>query len=188
MGHFYSRSLFDFFEKIVRPRLFNSDLKILELGSGNYSFFEDVLNLNAEITAIDYSSAAIESAVSSKINYQEINVLDSNFFISAKYDLIYDSHCINCIEIDDERNIAFKNIYSAIKSGGFFASEMMIQPVSGVVSMPFKLIKSSFQIEQEIISHGFKIQYFLISKDIGFSTLIDGEEVKCDVLRIIAKK
>ena len=113
MGHFYSRSLFDFFEKIVRPRLFNSDLKILELGSGNYSFFEDVLNLNAEITAIDYSSAAIESAVSSKINYQEINVLDSNFFISAKYDLIYDSHCINCIEIDDERNIAFKNIYSA---------------------------------------------------------------------------
>jgi len=178
IGPSYSRSLLDFFEKIVRPRLSGSDFKILELGSGNYSLFEDVLNLNAEITAIDYSSAAVASAVNSKIRYQEINVLEFNFFSLAKYDLIFDSHCINCIESDEDRNIAFENIFSSIKSGGLFASEIMVQPESEVVSMPFKMIKSSFQIEQELISHGFKIQYFLISNEISFSTLIEGEKVK----------
>ena len=187
-GQSYSRSLFDFFLKIVRPRLSGSDLKILELGSGNYSLFEDVLDLNAEITAIDISSIAIESAISSKINYQEINILDSKHFAVAKYDLIFDSHCLNCIESDDERSIAFKNIYSSVKSGGFFASEIMVRPESGFVSMPFKMIKSSHQIELELIYHGFKIQYFLISNEISFSTLVGGEEIKCDVLRIIAKK
>jgi SAM-dependent methyltransferase len=184
----YSRSLFDFFEGIVRSRLSEGHLKILELGSGHYSLFEDVLDLNAEITAIDYSAAAIEKATDSKIKYELMNVLEPNYFKSAKYDLIFDSHCLNCIENNEERSLAFKNIYSALKVAGLFASEIMVQPENKAVSMPFKKIKSAFQVEQVLIYHGFKIQYFLISKEMAFSTLMDGEEVKCDVLRIIAKK
>jgi hypothetical protein len=64
----------------------------------------------------------------------------------------------------------------------------MIQPIGEHVSMPYKSIKSAQEIEQTFISHGFKIIYFMISSESGFSNSVGGIEVKCDLLRIIAKK
>ena len=188
----YSSSLINFFENTVRARLSEHDLKILDLGCGFYSLFEDVLNLNAEITAIDFSNIAIEKALQSKkgskICYKEAGILDAQYFSEAKYDLIFDSHCINCIESNEERELAIKNIYSSLKKGGLLASELMIQPEIGFVSMPLKMIQSSIQIEKEILSRGFKILYFMVSRDSGFTSMINGNEIKCDLLKLIAEK
>ena len=54
--------------------------------------------------------------------------------------------------------------------------------------MPFKMIKSAVELEQEIVSHGFQILYFMISKDSGFINETDGVEVKCDLLKVVATK
>ncbi|MDD4973173.1 MAG: class I SAM-dependent methyltransferase [Bacteriovorax sp.] len=186
--HSYSKSLYTFFEEIVRPRLSTSDLVILELGSGHFSLFEDISDLQAEVTAIDFSSSAIALAPKSKISYKEVSLVDGLFFNEAKYDLVFDSHCINCITNEEERDIAFKNIYASLKVDGLFASELMIQPDVDQVSMPFKMIKSTQDVEQEIISHGFRILYFTISRDSGFTSVVDGKEIKCDLLRLVAEK
>lgn len=187
-GNTYSKSLLEFFETVVRARLPSNKLIILDLGSGNYSLFEDVSNLNAEITAIDFSTNAVKNAPISNIRYIEVDVTKHNFFKDSKFDLIFDSHCFNCITDETNRNEAYQNIYRALKCDGLFSSEMMVQPTGPKVSMPYKAIKTTLEIEQELISHGFKILYFNISRDSGFISEINGIEIKCDLLKIVAQK
>jgi hypothetical protein len=75
-----------------------------------------------------------------------------------------------------------------LKTGGVFASEMMVQPIDRLVSMPFKIIKSALELEQEILFHGFKILHFMISRGSLFTSEEGGVEVNCDVLKIVAQK
>lgn len=184
----YTKSLLSFFYEIVQPRLSNNLLTILDLGAGNYSLFHDVKNLNANVYAIDFSKNAIKNALKSEIKYIEGNIADSTTVSESNYDLIFDSHCFNCLVDEVERKDAFKNVYMALKPDGIFASEMMAQPIGKNVSMPYKIIKSAFLLEQEILSYGFKIIYFMILRDSAFTNEIDGVEIKCDVLRILVQK
>lgn len=161
---------------------------ILEIGCGTYSLFEEVKNIKGDITAIDFSKEAIAQAPQSKIRYCNSNVVDSTFFSSSTYDLVFDSHCMNCITDEVERKIAFQNIHRSLKPNGLFASELMVQPVGKRVEMPFKMIRTTDVLEREIQSYGFKIIYFMISKDNIFGTKVNDEEVTCDLLRMIAQK
>lgn len=183
----FSKSLLDFFETIVRPRLPEKS-NILEIGSGTYSLFEEIKNLNAEVTAIDFAKNAIALAPQSSINYFESSVVDTKFFSPDKYDLVFDSHCMNCITDESERKTAFQNIFRSLKPDGYFAGEFMVQSINKQVQMPFKLIRKADDLEKEIQSFGFKIIYFMISRDNIFGTKVGDEEVTCDVLRMIAKK
>ncbi len=187
-GHVYSLSLLSFFKDIIRPRLNSVNLTILDLGPGNYSMFEDADIENSKIDAIDFSSFAINSAPKSRIHYIEGNISDSEFFKEEKYDLIFDSHALNCIINTKDRESVFKNIYFGLKSDGLFASELMVQPINENISMPLKMIKTSHDLEAEIIKHGFKIVYFLISKNFSFVNEMDGIEIKTDMLRIVCQK
>lgn len=171
-------------------KISNSALTILDIGCGNYSIFEDISNLpgKSSVDAIDFSSNAIKNSPTSSINYQEISILETESFSKLKYDLIFDSHCLNCITNNDERDIAYRNIFYSLKSGGIFASEMMVQPIANKVAMPFKKILTAVELEAEILKVGFKIKFFMISQNNVFSTNVDGEEIKCDLLRIVAQK
>jgi SAM-dependent methyltransferase len=187
----YSKSLLDFFEKDVRPKLAENaetNINILDIGSGDYSIFEDVKDFRASVTAVDFSKHAILRSPKSKIKYLEGDITDTKFFPDLSFELIFDSHCFNCITTQDERDKAFKNIFAGLKTGGLFASEMMVQPVGTKAAIPFKIIKTALELEEEILSHGFGINYFMISKDCGFMSEIDGVEIKCDLLKIIARK
>ncbi len=183
---YFSKSLQDFYETNVVQRLPNP-CDVLELGSGSYSIFEEE-PLEGSVTAIDFSHEAIKKAPRSRISYKESNVVDSTYFTKDSYDLIFDSHCLNCITSPRDRQVAFQNIYFALKPEGIFATELMVQPIGQNVVMPFKMIKTANELEAEIISYGFKINYFMISKENSFGTLVNGVEVTCDVLRVIAKK
>lgn len=187
-GKSYSTSLKIFFEDNVRSKLPAKELDILDIGSGNYSLFEDVENLDSVITAIDFSSNAVKNAPDSRIKYIMDDVTKHNFFKGSEFNLIFDSHCFNCITDEIKRKEAYRNIYRLLKSEGLFASEMMVQPIGTKVSIPYKMIRTAHDIEEELISHGFKIIYFMISKDSGFMSEIDGIEIKCDLVKIIAKK
>ncbi len=183
----YSKSLLTFFKTQVKERLPNNS-KILDIGCGSYSLFEDIKDFRSSVIAMDFSEEAIKKSPQSKITYVNSSVADEKYFQEESFDLVFDSHCMNCITDESERAKAFKNIYRSLKSDGLFASELMVNPIDREVFLPFKIIKSAMELEQEILLHGFKIIYFMISKDNNFSTVVDGVEVNCDVLRVIARK
>lgn len=186
----YSPSLLSFFQNVVVDKIPATPLTILDLGCGDFSIFEDISNLpdKSSVDAIDFSSNAIKNSPDSTINYQEKSILETQSFLKLKYDLIFDSHCLNCITNNDERVIAYENIFYTLKTGGIFASEMMVQPVGSKVAMPFKMILTATELEEEILKAGFKIKYFMISQNNVFSTMSNSEEIKCDLLRIMAQK
>lgn len=191
--HSYSKSLLHFFEDFVRARLLENNendkmYQVLDLGAGSYSLFEDIQHLNSKVLAIDFSKEAIQKAPRSKITYNEMDIGSNSFLGANKYDLVFDSHCLNCIVDETSRSSAFKNIYHALNDNGFFASELMIQPEFNHVLIPYKMIQSTLEIEQVLISHGFKIKYFSISKESGFVSVVNGVEIKCDLLRVIVQK
>ena len=95
---------------------------------------------------------------------------------------------MNCITNEEERKNAFKSIHRALRSEGIFASEMMVQPIGKHISMPLKFIRSSYDLENELLQHNFKIAYFMIVNGMNFVNELDGKEISCDVLRVIATK
>lgn len=181
----YEISLKAFFDSQVRSRLPSTKSKVLDLGAGSMSMFEET-DLDLElITAIDFSSVAIELAQGhSKIHYQVLDLSQPHALKKDEYDLIYDSHCLHCIEDPADRKIAFKNILEALNSEGLFAAEMMVQPTGRNIIQPYKYIPSARDLEAELLETGFKIIYFMIIQDLKFSN----ENGDCDLLRVISRK
>jgi 2-polyprenyl-3-methyl-5-hydroxy-6-metoxy-1,4-benzoquinol methylase len=175
-------SLLQFFNDDVLSKL-NSNSAILEVGCGNYSIFEDIAKNDFKITAIDFSSVAIKQAPKSHVNYLQVSLIDDLFFDAPKYDLIFDSHCLNCVEKLNFMK-AFRNIFKSLNSSGIFASEIMIQPVGYKVVTENNTILDCREIELMLIESGFKIVYFVISKSKVF--FVDNKSV--DLLRFIAIK
>lgn len=185
---YYSSSLLEFFESHIRSRLPETS-QILELGSGSYSLFEEIKNISGSITAIDFSPKAIAKAPQSVIQYHVSDVCDSKFFPTSHYDLIFDAHCLNCLTKIEERQKALRNISNALREGAFFACELMVWPITGERrAIPFKVVQTALEWEQELQSFGPRIIYFMIVKESHFGEIVDGGEVHCDVLRVILQK
>jgi SAM-dependent methyltransferase len=178
----YSDSLLSFFLDCLISRI-ESNSKVLDIGCGNYSIFEDVKTIKLDVTAIDFSSVAISSSPQSSIKYLHLSVLDHEYFSIPKFDLIFDSHCLNCIE-EIKIDLVLENIFNSLKIGGIFASEVMVQPNGAKVISSEKSILESRDIESKLIDVGFKIVYFVISSKINFS--VSNQNV--DLLRFIAVK
>lgn len=174
-----------FFESTVRARLPDSP-RILDLGCGSKSLFEDTDLPKSNIVAIDFSSVAISkaSAMSSGINYREVDLSIPDVLESSAYDLIFDSHCLHCITDEAKRKTAFTNIYQSLNDGGLFTAEMMVLSPNKTVVMPNKHVPSARAIEEEILSYGFKINYFLIVRDLVFGS----DNGDCDLVRVICRK
>ncbi len=181
----YSSSLLDFFKTDVLKRL-PSEAKILDIGSGSKSLFEEYLGLSKKnITAVDFSSVAILKAnINSQIKYLEMDITVPNILGEGLYDLVFDSHCLQCITDRHEREYAFRNIYNSLRPSGIAAFEMMTIPLGRPVNFPGKYIVESRELEQEILAHGFKIKYFVIERNIFF----ENEDGKCDLVRTIIEK
>lgn len=181
----YESSLKDFFQAEVRSRLLEASPNILDLGPGSKSLFEDLEFTS--VTAIDFSSVAIEKAglqAEVQVNYQLRDITKENSIEKESYDLIFDSHCLHCIEDESLRKIAFQNIYSGLKPNGIFCAEMMTSAGKNECIIPFKYVRSSLVLEEEILSYGFKINYFMIVRDLKF----ENANGKCDLLRVIGRK
>jgi SAM-dependent methyltransferase len=181
----YSPSLLKFFESDVLPRLVNNP-QILDLGAGSKSLFEDTDTIKANITAIDFSHVAISKAklLPSEITYKEVDLGSPDVLEKEHYDLVFDSHCIHCITDEIKRKMAFINIYSALKKNGLFCAEMMVSPSGKEVTLPNKHVVNARELEEEILSYGFKIIYFLIVRDLVFGS----NNGDCDLLRVILRK
>lgn len=185
----YSLSLRDFYNSEVFPRLKNQSLSILDLGTGIRSLFEDVENLKGHhIVGVDISEVAVSKArenLSYKVDYKQFDFTQDSLE-KNKFDLIFDSHALHCITIQKERNFAFKNIFESLKEDGFFCAEMMIQKKShsDTSSESCKYIPSSYELEKEILAHGFRIIYFMVMMGLEF----ESNGVKADLVRVICSK
>lgn len=184
----FAGSLLTFFLEIVTPRLPGEDLsviRILELGCGSKSIFEDQELPQQNITAIDFSAVAINKAQkNSEINYQVVDITNKQALEFASYDLIFDSHCLHCIEGIIERQNALENIHQAMTETGIFCAEMMVQKEKHKIVLPHKYIPEALMLEQELLAAGFKIAYFMISRNLAFHN----DNGECDLLRVICRK
>ena len=187
----FDKSLLHFFKRDVEHRLNlntinTSPFRILDIGCGSQSLFEMINFNNVEIFAVDSSQNAIDLALTqshSKIKYQNVNIT-IHHFTDFEFDLIFDSHCLHCIHDQDEREFMWKSLYKSLKNGGIVASEMMVQPTKKRVHFPFKYIPPSIELEQEILSYGFKIKFLYVETGRVF---YHGNE-ECDLVKLILEK
>ena len=188
----FDKSLLNFYHDKLALQLNNSLLQVLELGCGTKSVFENVDNNQLKVTAIDFSEEAIRLAKeknSSLIRYVCTSISDEDFYKKIELelesiDLIFDAHCMHCLVDPLERKKAFAHIKSLLKKEGLFASEMLISPISSSGSQTHKYEVTAFELEQELIAAGFKINYFVVMT--GF--FLESEGRKFDILRVILEK
>lgn len=181
----FARSLLDFFQTSVAPRLMSNGPKVLDLGPGTRSIFEETALLKSNITALDFSDVAVEKANSSTgINYILGDISEPGILKDHTFDLIFDSHCLHCLLDPKKREQAIINIYQALANEGLFCAEMMVQSPGKKADFPMKYVPDARTLEEEILGHGFKILYFMIVPGLAFAN--GGEE--CDLLRVIARK
>lgn len=181
---YYESSLLDFYKTVVSTRL-KPNLRVLDLGPGSKSIFEDLELDQSKITSIDFSQKAVELASkNSSIDYRIGDISKKADYPNENFDLVFDSHCFHCITNSEDRKNAFMNIYERLNDGGLFASEMMVQKNRIPANMPYKHVQDAFDLEKEILDYGFKIEYFLIGSGLSFSNA-HGE---CDVLRVVCRK
>jgi SAM-dependent methyltransferase len=181
----YSKSLLTFFETTVRTRLVENPL-VLDIGAGSKSIFEDTDLLKSNITAIDFSPVAIAKAtvLPNEITYKEVDLGTLGVLENNRYDLVFDSHCLHCITDYSKRKAAFSNIYHSLKCDGIFSAEMMVAPVGKTIELSNKYVVDARTLEEEILSHGFKIVYFLIVRALVFGS----DNGDCDLVRVILRK
>lgn len=174
-----------FYKTEISKRLLISNPKILDLGCGTKSIFEDTDLDHSNIEAIDFSPVAISAArVNSSINYKELDLALPDALSHSQYDLVFDSHCLHCITDRAQREISLNNIHQSLKPEGLFAAEMMVTSKNTKGSIPNKYVVETRDLELELTAHGFKIIYFMIVRDSVFENA-NGE---CDLLRVICRK
>ena len=185
----FEKSLLSFFNDVVFTRIIHGPLtNILELGCGTKSVFEEIKLERTQITAIDFSTLAINlarqhSQSKENINY-EVKNLEQDLLPRNSFDLVFDSHCLHCIEGIISREKVWINLYQCLKQGGLLAAEMMVQASGDEVRFPHKHIPNARDLELEIINNGFKIIYFKIEHSRHFA---NGQE-SCDLVRVLAQK
>ena len=183
----FAPSLLSFFQKTVSNFLQIQNPRVLELGSGAHSIFEDT-NLNKKLVEALDIRISMDGVNSSGIKYFKGDITETNLLNNNYYDLVFDSHCLHCLQSIKEQEIALQNIYNSLKTEGLFAAEIMVQPSGNKVHFPKRLVRESIDIETLILNSGFKIMYFVIVPQMSFYFEYSEGEIVCDMLRIVAKK
>jgi len=162
-----------------------NQLEILELGCGDYSLFEGKNIKN--VTAIDKSIDKILSAPQSNIKYLAMDMSQLSF--ETKFDLIIDAHALHCVLDFEMRDLIYKNLFDSLNADGKLIAEVMIKKNSSdsYFSFPERIVLSSYEIEDELIRHGFKIKYFSVIPNLYFLDDVSKKNT-CDLLRFVAQK
>ncbi len=102
----------------------------LDVGCGTGTTAFELVKMGFAVTGVDISRTAIEMAHQFSRDLE----LPAEFItgdvlsleLPQKFDLIYDSHCLHCIVLTEDRQRAFKSLLSHLKSGGLFVLDTMV--------------------------------------------------------------
>ncbi len=176
-----------------------TDINILELGPGEKSIFENrdwnlfygrpnsIVALDKNVAKIVALPGELPPLPNDFLNYVQGDITEK--IPGGEYQLIFDSHCIHCLIDAEDRAKAWKNIFNALRPGGRVAGEMMVAhkfmqfnppffyaeaerilyKIVGETLRPLRKILSHLEVEQEILSAGFEIEYFFFAKGRKFS-------------------
>jgi hypothetical protein len=169
------------------PYLCGDSIHILDVGASDYSLFEETSLDHKLIDALDIKINSDHVGLTG-ISYFKGNITDQKILKNNFYDLVFDSHCLHCLKTNEEQMLALENIYSSLHKGGFFASEIMVQPYKNKVVFPQRNVREVRELETMILNTGFKIVYFIIVQEMCFSTDVNEREILCDLLRVVAIK
>lgn len=186
-----SRSLKTHLDKVLdtfNTRVNEGSRKAIELGCGGGAISSYLSTKGFETTGLDISRKAIELAIDLK------NALNSNsrFIVfdvcqntelTEKFDLVIDSHLLHCLYESEQRARYYQFVKNNISGEGLFLGECMSFhrdlkiPVdyhleeNGVLhrgEKPIRLLMDSHGLEKELLSAGFKIEYYYYHSELSF--------------------
>lgn len=103
-------------------------LTALDVGTGTGTTAHILYDLGFSVTGIDVSESAILHARGIAEKYQKpIQFLVSDVLeLNQKFDLIYDSHCLHCIVLEDDRSKFYQSVTSSLAQNGILILDTMI--------------------------------------------------------------
>lgn len=120
-------------QKIEKYFFHAKEKSALDLGCGTGTTAFTLARHGFQTTGIDISETALEIGrdlarqQNLEIRFVAGDVLDLKS-IGQKFDLIYDSHFLHCIVLEEDRRKVFKEIRSILSSGGIFILDTMVMP------------------------------------------------------------
>lgn len=167
-------------------------LKVAEMGSGRGGLGLLLARMGAKVTLVDFSPSALAQAegvfalegytptlIEADVSFPDVSLPD-------KYDLIVDSHLLHCLTSDPARFSYLKLVQDHLTEKGIFVCESMVHRKKMYIPdgfmfdqqntlwqmfgewKPVRRILDSLDLEQELISAGFHITYFVYYANFGF--------------------
>lgn len=215
-----NNSIISFIDIILKKYPFKNN-KILDIGCGTGSNTHYLSQFSNDITGIDCSKSAINIAKNTfpLINFTQEDIV--TFASVKKFDFIIDTHTMHCIADKLDRSSAFKNIYNALSTCGIFALETIVfnkqefdnnnliyiqgtlfkkvssdkyydsVKINNKTYIPYRSLKTTYEIENELIESGFQIVFFQVYSNLRVEILsneIDQQSPSFEILRVICKK
>lgn len=190
-----SKPLFLYVQECKNKFLTNLDwqgLKVLELGAGRGGVGLQLAKLGADVTLVDFSPSAllqaqkIFSLEGLPVKILEADVTFPDVELKDKYDLIVDSHLLHCLTDNPDRTSYYRLVSDHLSGQGIFVVETMVHRKKLFVPdgfmfdenyvlwqmfgkwTPVRKILDSLDLEAELKSAGFNIEYFMYYAQYGF--------------------
>lgn len=180
-------SLVQFLNDVVIKKTMANCEQALELGVGLKSALFDsrLRDQINEISLLDFSETAIAKLAERypQATLYQINVGVEDLGVEY-FDLIIDAHCFHCIVDEEQRKMAFRSVYDALKPNGIFCGQMMIGKGDRVLSTS-RFTPEARELEEEILKSGLSLEYFVIVSDLHYELL---DKTKVELVRFIARK
>jgi 2-polyprenyl-3-methyl-5-hydroxy-6-metoxy-1,4-benzoquinol methylase len=168
------------------------DLKVLVLGAGRGGVGLHIANMGSDVTLVDFSPSALAQAekvfasegLSVKTIKGDVTYPDVNF--DQEYDLIVDSHLLHCLTENPDRTSYYRLVSDHLSNRGIFVVETMVHRKKLFVPDGFMFDKNfvlwqmfgkwtavrkildSLDLEAELKSAGFSIEYFMYYAQYSF--------------------
>ena len=166
---------------------------VLELGCGLGGLTHFLSQYTDDITGVDISSLAIMNANEIAAHKQLVikfiaaDVCE-NSDLNKKFDYIIDSHLLHCLTSQSDRMKYYSFVKKHLKPGGLFLCETMayneeiqeplgyelttdnvlLKEIEGEL-VPIRTIHRSLDLENELNTSGFKINYFYYHHELSFN-------------------
>jgi len=123
-----------------------SSKKALDLGCGTGTTAFALAQWGFDVTGLDVSATAIEIAKDLGQQQElEITFLQGDVLqlenLNEKYDFIYDSHCLHCIVLEEDRRRVFEGVRNSLAKDGLFLLDTSVFQNGWDPTAPYKTLR-----------------------------------------------
>lgn len=186
-------SLKQFLHHVVLPRLSDKSGAILEVGCGAYPV---LLTMPENHTYSLHALDQLPQEAALGLEFHQANILDQSFIPPTPLVCWFDAHLFHTLTSSADRERYLHQAYKhLLPQDGLFALEMAVASKSTPVwknlylrdELPFRFCPDALLMEQMLLEHHFRIEYFRI--DSGSRFIFDADRdvvMDADPLRLRA--